>query len=76
MRLTEHHVKRVHREIADPGLQLVDGFRPATDDDYANDVARMLATMPADGFWLFGYGTGGSASAGTIAIGVAATPRG
>ena len=57
MRLTEHHVKRVHREIADPGLQLVDGFRPATDDDYANDVARMLATMPADGFWLFGYGS-------------------
>ena len=57
MRLTAEHVAKVHRHMPDPGPQLLAGFRPATDDDYAAAVADMLATMPAEGFWLFGYGS-------------------
>lgn len=57
MRLTEQHVALLKREIADPGPQLVDGFRPATDEDYAQIVAEMLRTRPAGPFWLFGYGS-------------------
>jgi glutathione-specific gamma-glutamylcyclotransferase len=57
MRLTAGHVARVHRAIADPGPQLLDGFRPATDADYADNVARMIASMPPGGFWLFGIGS-------------------
>lgn len=54
MRLKQHHVDLLRREVADPGPQLLDGFRPATDADYAESVARMLATRPPGGFWLFG----------------------
>ncbi len=54
MRLTEHHVRRVHRDIADPGIQLLPGFRPATDADYAEIVGEMLRTRPSGPFWLFG----------------------
>ena len=57
MRLTAEHVRRVHRDIADPGPRVEPGFRIATDTDYADNVTRMLETMPADGFWLFGYGS-------------------
>jgi cation transport protein ChaC len=57
MRLTQHHVDLLRREIPDPGPQLVEGFRPATDEDYAQIVAEMLRTRPAEGFWLFGYGS-------------------
>jgi cation transport protein ChaC len=57
MRLTERHVALLKREIPDPGLQLIEGFRPATDEDYAEAVTQMLATQPAGGFWLFGYGS-------------------
>lgn len=54
MRLTADHVRRVHRDIADPGPQLLDGFRPATDDDYREAVDGMLATRPPGAFWIFG----------------------
>lgn len=57
MRLSEWHVALLRREIADPGPQLIDGFRPATDEDYAQIVAEMLATRPEGPFWLFGYGS-------------------
>jgi cation transport protein ChaC len=54
LRLTERHVDLLRREIPDPGPQLIEGFRPATDADYAEAVAGMLATRPPGGFWLFG----------------------
>ncbi len=54
MRLTQRHVELMRREVADPGPQLVDGFRPATDEDYAQSVEQMLATRPHGDFWLFG----------------------
>lgn len=57
MRLSEWHVALLRREIADPGPQLIDGFRPATDEDYVQIVAEMLATRPEGPFWLFGYGS-------------------
>jgi glutathione-specific gamma-glutamylcyclotransferase len=57
MRLTADHVARLRREIPDPGPQLQDGFRPATDADYDEMVAQMIATAPDGPFWLFGYGS-------------------
>ena len=57
MRLSERHIALLRREIADPGPQLEDGFRPATDEDYAGIVAEMLRTRPDGPFWLFGYGS-------------------
>jgi glutathione-specific gamma-glutamylcyclotransferase len=57
MRLTERHVALLRREMADPGPQLIEGFRPATDGDYAAIVAEMLRTRPEGPFWLFGYGS-------------------
>ena len=57
MRLTAEHVARVHRHIPDPGPQLLEGFRPATDADYEAMVAQMLETAPEGPFWLFGYGS-------------------
>jgi cation transport protein ChaC len=57
MRLTERHVELLRREIADPGPQLVDGFRPATDADFAGIVGEMQRTRPAGPFWLFAYGS-------------------
>jgi cation transport protein ChaC len=54
MRLTAEHVTRTKREIADPGPQLPPGFRPATEVDYDEAVAGMLATRPDGPFWLFG----------------------
>jgi len=57
MRLTEAHVARLRREIPDPGPQVLEGFRPATDADYEEMVAQMLATAPEGPFWLFGYGS-------------------
>ena len=57
MRLTQRHVDLLRRDIPDPGPQLVEGFRPATDEDYAQIVAEMLRTQPQGGFWLFGYGS-------------------
>jgi len=57
MRLTERHVALLRREMADPGPQLIEGFRPATDADYDAIVAEMLRTRPEGPFWLFGYGS-------------------
>ncbi|RYE07082.1 MAG: gamma-glutamylcyclotransferase [Hyphomicrobiales bacterium] len=54
MSLTAAHVERLRREIADPGPQLLEGFRPATDADYEAEVAAMLRTRPPGAFWLFG----------------------
>ncbi|HEY8594444.1 MAG TPA: gamma-glutamylcyclotransferase [Devosiaceae bacterium] len=57
MQLSQRHLDWLRLEIADPGPQLIDGFRTATDADFADNVERMLRTMPPDGFWLFGYGS-------------------
>jgi cation transport protein ChaC len=54
MRLTAEHVARVHRVIAEPGPRLVEGFRLATDADYAENVDEMLRTRPKGRFWIFG----------------------
>lgn len=57
MRLTQRHVELLRREIPDPGPQLIDGFRPATDDDFAAIVTEMQRTRPPGGFWVFAYGS-------------------
>lgn len=57
MRLTERHVARLRRDIPDPGPKPPAGFRPATDDDYAEIVTAMLAARPPGPFWLFAYGS-------------------
>lgn len=57
MQLTERHVALVRREISDPGPQLIEGFRPATDEDFGENVASILRTRPPGPFWLFGYGS-------------------
>jgi cation transport protein ChaC len=57
MRLTELHVERVRREIADPGIQLLPGFVAATDADYERVVADIMAGAPDGGFWVFAYGS-------------------
>lgn len=56
MRLSERHVALLRREIPDPGPQtmLAPGFRPATDEDYAENVAGMLRDRPPGPLWLFG----------------------
>ena len=56
MRLTEHHVTLSRRDIPDPGnlVNLPPGFRTATEEDYAENVAAMLATKPPGPLWLFG----------------------
>jgi cation transport protein ChaC len=56
MRLTERHVALLKRDIPDPGhaVNLPPGFRPATDADYVENVADMLATKPPGPFWIFG----------------------
>jgi glutathione-specific gamma-glutamylcyclotransferase len=59
MRLTADHVRRVHRDIPDPGPSVftLSGYRIATDDDYAQNVREMIATAPPGGFWIFAYGS-------------------
>lgn len=58
MRLTEHHVAKVRREIADPGFQAVaSNARPATDADYTAVVDRIIAGAPQGDFWVFAYGS-------------------
>jgi cation transport protein ChaC len=54
MRLTAEHVARLRRDIPDPGPQLVDGFRVATEADWDQNVSEMLASRPPGPFWLFG----------------------
>jgi glutathione-specific gamma-glutamylcyclotransferase len=57
MRLTAEHVARLVRDIPDPGPQLLEGFRPATDADYDETVAKMRAAAPEGPFWIFAYGS-------------------
>ncbi|HHZ10449.1 MAG TPA: gamma-glutamylcyclotransferase [Rhizobiales bacterium] len=58
MRLTESHVAKVRREIADPGFQPVaSNARPATDTDYAAAVDGIIAGAPPGDFWVFAYGS-------------------
>ena len=58
MRLTEHHVAKVRREIADPGFQPVaSNARPATDAAYAAVVDGIIAGAPQGDFWVFAYGS-------------------
>lgn len=58
MRLTEHHVAKVRREIADPGFQAVaSNARPATDADYTAVVDSIIAGAPQGDFWVFAYGS-------------------
>ncbi|MGE0503591.1 MAG: gamma-glutamylcyclotransferase [Rhizobiaceae bacterium] len=57
MRLTEAHVARLAREIPDPGPRLLPGYRLATDADYEEIVARLIAEAPETGFWVFAYGS-------------------
>lgn len=57
MRLTERHVALLKHDIPDPGQQLIDGYRPATDADYAENVDGMLSSRPDGPFWLFAYGS-------------------
>ena len=54
MRLTADHVARLQAAIADPGPQLIEGFRVATDADWEQNVSEMLATRPPGPFWIFG----------------------
>jgi len=57
-RLTAEHLTLVHRDIADPGPVLIEGYRPAEDADYDAEIERILATAPTpDDFWVFGYGS-------------------
>ena len=61
MRLTAEHVAKLARELADPGHPAIPGFRPATDADYEEAVAGIIAAagdgIEEDGFWVFAYGS-------------------
>jgi cation transport protein ChaC len=57
MRLSERHVAVLAREIPDPGLSLLPGFRAAVDADYDAVVAEIIGAAPEDGFWVFAYGS-------------------
>ena len=57
MRLTERHVAALAREIPDPGFSSIAGARAATDADYDALVAEIIEASPADGFWVFAYGS-------------------
>jgi cation transport protein ChaC len=57
MRLTERHVAALRRDIADPGPRLLPGLRSATDADYDQVVDGILACAPAEGLWVFAYGS-------------------
>ena len=57
LRLTDAHVARATRPIPDPGPIVFEGYRLATDADFADEVSRMLASRPEGPFWLFGYGS-------------------
>jgi cation transport protein ChaC len=58
MRLTAEHVAKVHRDIPDPGRPpMAANLTWTTEADHAETVAKMLATRPPGGFWLFAYGS-------------------
>jgi cation transport protein ChaC len=54
MRLTAGHLEPLKRDIPDPGPQLIEGFRPATEADYEATREAILAARPQGPFWLFG----------------------
>ncbi|WP_449394254.1 gamma-glutamylcyclotransferase [Devosia riboflavina] len=57
-RLTTAHVAHVHRDIPDPGPVLIEGYRPATEADYAAEIERIIATAPTpDDVWVFASGS-------------------
>ena len=51
LRISERHVAAVTRAISDPGPRLLQGFRPATDEDYDAVVEWLIGSQPAGGFW-------------------------
>lgn len=55
--MNERHVAAVTRAIPDPGPRLVQGFRPATEEDYDAVVTSLAERMPPEGFWVFAYGS-------------------
>lgn len=57
MRLGEHHLALLAREIPDPGFQVFPDRRAATEADYDAMVAELMAAAPHDAFWVFAYGS-------------------
>lgn len=57
MRLSPRHVDLLRRDIPDPGFQVFPGMRPATDADYDETVAAVMAGAPAENLWVFAYGS-------------------
>jgi cation transport protein ChaC len=56
MRLTERHVRLVHRDIPDEPMP--DWATKSTDEDHARTIARLLAANPdAEEIWFFAYGS-------------------
>jgi cation transport protein ChaC len=57
LRMSEKHVAAVTRAIPDPGPRLVQGFRPATEDDYRAVIGSLIDGAPSGEFWVFAYGS-------------------
>ena len=57
MRMNERHIAAVARELPDPGMSVFPDRRAATDEDYDAMVRMFVASAPADGFWVFAYGS-------------------
>lgn len=55
MRLTDSHVRLVHRDIPDPGPDL--RFEHFSDADYANHLSDFLKHRPPGPIAVFGYGS-------------------
>ena len=56
MRLTEAHVERMRRDIADPGP--MPGYTPSTDEDFFGFVHDIQAGSNGSGeVWVFAYGS-------------------
>jgi cation transport protein ChaC len=57
LRMNERHIAAVARELPDPGMAVFPDRRAATDDDYDAMVRMLVESAPADGFWVFAYGS-------------------
>lgn len=57
MRMNERHLAAVARELPDPGFQVFPDRRAATDEDYEALARDLIASAPAEGFWVFAYGS-------------------
>jgi cation transport protein ChaC len=57
MRMSERHVAAVTRALPDPGQAAFPERRAATDHDYDAVVKPLIDGAPADGFWVFAYGS-------------------